>query len=431
MKKRIAAFLLVLLAAIAFSQPQTGGFGIGGNAGRLGPSFSQYAFFEFAPASGQGMTAACTCANPTGVRGEAMTFTRASSATCSKRGLATTSIANGDIVTCASDQSRVEPSVSSLGLRVEGARTNDVLRSQELDNAAWSAASSGVAVPTVTADQAVAPDGTTTADRLQIPATVNPQYSYVFQGGLSAVQRATSLYVKGNGTSGTINLLSGSTPNDCTLCTYNSTTWTRCSLVSAGATATFLFIGNDSNSAVCGTASRGAQDVFVWGTQAEAGAYATSYIHTVAAAVTRNADRGHFALASTPKGVDGLYSMSATLETLNNVNRTWEALIITASGGPPYVSLLSNVAQNRCESFNVSPLTATGTASGPSGRFTCWNDGTNEQGISNGAAFSGPVPGFRSGVGINRVGVTTASAGYEVDGIITGVCVDPSPSRCR
>ena len=55
------------------------------------------AFFEFAPASGVGMGEACSCVDVTGTKGEALTFTRASTATCVK-GSPTTGIANGDLV---------------------------------------------------------------------------------------------------------------------------------------------------------------------------------------------------------------------------------------------------------------------------------------------------------------------------------------------
>ena len=137
-----------------------------------GPIFSSPAltgsgaFFEFAPASGAGMGTACACTTPTGAKGEALTFTRTGNATCSKQGLATTGIADGDLVVCTANQPRVESSGGVLGLRVEGARTNSVLRSQELDNAAWTLdfAGGGV-IPTRTANAATAPDGTPSAER--------------------------------------------------------------------------------------------------------------------------------------------------------------------------------------------------------------------------------------------------------------------------
>src|SRR5690242_20575791 len=64
--------------------------------------------FEFAPANGAGMGAACACTNPTGSKGETMTFTRSSDAMCTK-GNTTSSIANGDLVSCTTNQIRVMP----------------------------------------------------------------------------------------------------------------------------------------------------------------------------------------------------------------------------------------------------------------------------------------------------------------------------------
>ena len=428
-----AVFLITLVAFGSFAQGRFDRVNKRTSQGRSTRGFEQsnYAFFEFAPSSGAGMGTACACTTPTGAKGEALTFTRAGAATCSKQGLATTGILNGDLVVCAGDQPRVEASGGVLGLRVEGARTNSVLRSQELENAAWADDVAGVAAITITANAATAPDGTATAERFQIPALPSAsQYSLRRQAIAAGSTGNASIYVKGNGTSGSISLATDGSLATATDCAYVAATWTRCALGTIGA---WFFVGAITT---YGTTSgtKASQDVFVWGAQTEGSGvatYATSYIPTVAAGVTRNADRAYLTLASTPKGADGLYSMSATLETAYNVNRTWEALLLSTSGAAPYVSMLSNAAQNRCESNNGTSLTATGTASGPSGRLTCWNDGSNEQGINNGVAFSGPVAGIRSGVGINRLNVATGSAGYEIEGVITRVCVDPSPTRCR
>ena len=126
--KRAALFLLVAFVADAGGRFDRVNTRCAGGRSSRGLSCADYAYFEFAPASGAGMTAACACTTPTGAKGEAMTFTRTGAATCSKQGLATTGINDGDLVTCASDnQPRVEPSGGVLGLRVESAKTNPLL----------------------------------------------------------------------------------------------------------------------------------------------------------------------------------------------------------------------------------------------------------------------------------------------------------------
>lgn len=383
-----------------------------------------YAFFEFAPASGAGMGAACACAAVTGAKGEALTFTRTGNATCSKQGLATTGIANGDLVVCAGDQPRVELSGGVLGLRVEAARTNEALRSSDWANAVWVGASGGVAAPTITADQAVAPDGTTTADRIQVPATTSGQYSYIYQSGFSSVQRTTSFFVKGNGSSGSINLLSGTTPNACVSCAYVADSWTRCSLPSSTTASTFFFVGNDSLSAVCTTSSKGAIDAFVWGAQHETGLFATSYIPTVAAAVTRNAEIAQFPLVVSAVA-QGSMAITAQLMTTatqgvmsaNSPAATFKQSIITFGGHRAYVGGVSL----------VGPLTSLGAGSQ---RFAMWWDGASTNLILNGATTSGAA-GTPAATDTLCVGSYQCDTGTLEPGIYSRVCYDPSSSRCR
>jgi hypothetical protein len=77
--------------------------------------------------------------------------------TYARTGAATASNADGSIETFAADVERI----TDQGLLIEAAATNRLLRSQEFDNASWAKTNA-----TVTANAAVAPDGTTTADKL-------------------------------------------------------------------------------------------------------------------------------------------------------------------------------------------------------------------------------------------------------------------------
>jgi hypothetical protein len=240
-------------------------------------------FFSFAPIGGAGMTAACACTTPTGANGEVLTFARASSGTCLK-GPTVTGIANGDMVTCTTNQPRVMPGgdgTGGVGLLVEATRTNSALRSQEFDNAAvWVPSHSGGADPVVTADAAVAPDGTTTAERIQLGAR-SSGWSLLQQAGVAAGTKATSVYVMGNGQGGSFQMTVDNAA--CVTCTYVAGSWSRC--LDEGVTGTVLSFGIDITS--CGAASFPSQDFFLWGGESELGAYATSYIATTSIAVAR------------------------------------------------------------------------------------------------------------------------------------------------
>lgn len=393
------------------------------------------AFFEFAPASGAGMGSACACTAITGAKGETVTFTRTGDATCSRGGLATTGIANGDLVTCAGNLPRVErQSDGTLALRVESSRTNQALRSEEFNNAAWGSSSVGVAVPTITANAATSPRGDVTAERIQVPATTSGQYSYLWQGGHSTTQAVTSIYVRGNGGAGSINIISGPSPNACMSCPYVAYSWTRCDLLSVVAGGGFIFFGNDSASAPCGTGNKGAVDAFIWGAQHEIGTFVTSYIPTVAAAETRNAEAAYASLpvSVSPGSIAGSVSVPWTTTATNT------RIVRVDSNGSD---------ANRFELFwNSSPSVAsfvsvassaqqvTGAAFSPPGLFRAsgWRvPGTTQAVVTvsetTAATALGALPA------LNRVylGAYAPAAGFEPNGLISRICADPSPTRCR
>lgn len=228
---------------------------------------------------------------PTGAKGETLTYSRASTGFCTKTssgGLVTSGISNGDLVLMPNDQLRVEYDQAGVaGYRREDGRTNAAARSQELNDAVWQGFASGSTLPVVTANAAVAPDGTTTAERIDFGAvTSGADESTLFQTSAAlATQNAISIYVRGVSGSGTIYISQSGA--SCVACPFVSTSWSRC--VEVGTPTLNHF--NISNAAACAGGAAAAVSAYVWGAQQEnAAASATSYIATGAASAVRSPD---------------------------------------------------------------------------------------------------------------------------------------------
>ena len=423
------ALLLILIASSALGQGRFDRFNQRTDQGRSTRGFEQssYAFFEFAPASGAGMGTACACTTPTGAKGEALTFTRAGDATCSKQGLATTGIANGDLVACTANQPRVESSGGVLGLRVEGARTNETLRSQEFENVVWATTVSGVAAPTITANFATAPDGALTADRMQIPACpVVGNASGVNQtSGAIASPSSSSVYLKANsGTPSVSVCMYGITTGTrtCTQFALNTSTWTRAvvpNVTNTGGMNMEIACENRTGS-YTGATNTGAADILVWGAQSEAGAYATSYIPTVAASATRNADS---ALTGTlSPGVGPSFCLAGSAE--------WPSSLVTTgvvaqlgTAAPDLASVGRNTNTAAALVINATTTTPAVAAIGTSVARALLADASGTRSAFwNAGAIAAPAA--------SMTGSPTAVTIGAVDSIVTRVQIDPSPSRC-
>ena len=383
------------------------------------------AFFEFAPASGAGMGTACACAAVTGSKGEALTFTRASAAWCTK--------SDYSLVSCGNNLPRVMSGTggtSPLGLFVEDTATNNLLQNRDWSQAVWTKTTMTCALTSTGVDGAANSASTCTASAGNGTALQTVT--------IAAATRNTSGYIRRRTGSGTIEVTRD-----------NGTTWTA---ITASVTGTYKRVvsteavgcayGNciivpamtsgGANPVIgirLGT-SGDAVDLDLW--QDEANAFPSSPITTTAAATTRAAESATAPAANTflslaysvvmtgwPSGgtfangidvrTDGTHFFSA----YSNAN--------TADlGAAPFCYAFSGVGTQGSGSIFIPPL-------GPT-PVRC--------ALTSGASVDTSVAGyaFTTATAATSVPVTTASLGggiLPLGGILTDVCMDSSVNACK
>jgi hypothetical protein len=179
------------------------------------------------------------------------------------------------------------------GTTVEPSAVNLALRSEDFTDAGWTKSSAGVGVvPVVTANNALAPNGEMTADRIDFDcgdASSNSNRSLLFRTITiaSGVVHAQSIYIKAATPSDigkTVRIFGDnfSTPVIITL----SENYQRIT----PATITSLSTSGNFGIETRGTQTGQTASVHLWGAQLETGSVATSYIKTEGSAQTRNAD---------------------------------------------------------------------------------------------------------------------------------------------
>jgi hypothetical protein len=187
-------------------------------------------------------------------------------------------------------------------LLLEPQRTNLAQYSEQFNNAYWTKSNL-----TITANQLASPDGSTNADLVTLAAGTSAKQFYSTAFTAITTAYSYSIFAK-KGTHNFIQLLEGPTLTinfDLNLGTFNSVSgasgkmenygngWYRCTMFGTGAVTPVTIvnlIAVDSLNAVRGQATSSTGTFYVWGAQVEAGAYATSYIPTLGASVTRVAD---------------------------------------------------------------------------------------------------------------------------------------------
>jgi hypothetical protein len=200
---------------------------------------------------------------------------------------------------------------AAKGLLIEEQRTNLLTYSEDFSNAAWSIINS-----TITSNTIVAPNGTVTGDKFVEGSNSSTKELYRSYSA-SALTYTLSFYAKSDGTRNVIRAsiataslaLGGGTyfnvgnGTNTGATNYGATTgtvvgmssvgngWYKCFVTVTATAATYyvdFMLANDSNN--LNYTGNGFSGVYIWGAQLEAGAFATSYIPTVASTVTRSAD---------------------------------------------------------------------------------------------------------------------------------------------
>ena len=276
-------------------------------------------------------------------------FTRASNATRVGR--------NGLIETVGSNVPRIDFLNDSNGaLKLEPQRSNELLYSEEFNNAAWSKTNS-----TITANDAVSPDGLTNADKITDNANSTQHRVTQAISVTSGTSYNASIFVKNDdkgdfainftaagfgSTQIVFNLINGTVTSGTGTIEDYGNGWYRISATAAAnvtGRGTIGFNLGDGGGYV-GTG----QSVFIWGAQVEEGSYETSYIPTQGSQVTRVAD----ACSQTPPdGIIGQTEGTLFAEIDYTIN-TESAGILGIDGGSVNFAFLFIGASNAVN-FNI------------------------------------------------------------------------------
>ena len=186
-------------------------------------------------------------------------------------------------------------------LLLEGQRVNKWYFSESFDNAEW--LKSNV---TISANSAVSPDGYTNADKM-VDTTANDEHRIRATTALFIITTATTFsifakaaeysrfaianlstseYVKFNLSTGAV-ISTGANFSNAKIENYGNGWYRLSATTSTSGTHGYGLLNDAGDFVFTGTGTKG---VFIYGAMAEEAAYATSYIPTLGAAVTRGAD---------------------------------------------------------------------------------------------------------------------------------------------
>jgi hypothetical protein len=377
-------------------------------------------------------TTAAAGPNPSGAKGEPLTFARAGSSVCHKTldGIfATSGIANEDWLLAPNDMLRQETAASGrLEILVEQGANQIAIRTAELCNAAWT----DVGTPACATDQAAGPFGTTTMDSI----TDNDGAAFEARQQVIATTSATQFtafcavkWSSGAAASASITLVgTGSSTGDCTG-TKSSLSTTTSDIVEC--TSPAAYAGTLTSVAVrirVGTVASDQGTLLVEACDVKpANAYRTSHQPATNVAVTRVADG-----APTFSGVSltAMASSGSSAVTVTPLGTSMSGglIIMNSSGRPMYT--ISTTARI-FDGANEPTVAHNFTRGTPKRYWSSWTGSTlTVANSTDSLSTNGTFDGTMDTTGPFHVGASGV-VGLTADWRISAACIDPNSTRCR
>lgn len=294
------------------------------------------------------------------------------------------------------------------GLLIEEQRTNLLTWSEQFDNAIWSKNS-----VSVTANTVIAPDGTTTADKIT-PDLVSGEHSVTSGIAVSIGTTYTVtvyakadgynyLFIRGMGLGGSggarFNIATGVVEG---VANYSSASitalsngWYRCTATGTAVATTGIYLNVSNQSTFAAFSGDGTSGIYLWGAQLEAGAFPTSYIPTTSASVTRAADNASMTgtnFSSWYNQSEGTMVCSSDCfgQTLNFPSVWWtdDGTLNNYLAEYYYSNIMG--ATQRANTISYGDLNCVGTINPLSINKSAYSYRTNDSAISvNGSALTG------------------------------------------
>jgi hypothetical protein len=255
-------------------------------------------------------------------------------------------------------------------LLLEPQRTNLLNYSEQFENSYWTKNNI-----TITANSTTAPDGNTTADtfnatnttfnilRRSVTTTIGTVYtSSIFVKknnyryiGMRAIYAGTDIFNFYDFDTNTITN-AGSSSNPLKVENYGNG-WYRLSQTSTATLTSHLFdIGYVNSSGNNAALAAGTEKYYVWGAQVEAGSFATSYIPTTTASVTRNVDS---CTKSSATALIGQTEGAMVIDVDINSRISSTQFMLRNTAVTSYISFIITSSVIQCAIYNASTQTVT------------------------------------------------------------------------